>query len=388
METRGCLILRNVAIVGIGMTPLRPTTPELSYKELIYEAAVKAYEDAGVDPRRDIESLVCSSEDFWEGTSIFDEYVPDQLGAVLKPVCTISADGMYSLATAYMQILTGAFDIVAVEAHSKASDIVNISSIYDLALDPIYTRPLGLNANFIAGLEMNKFLHSRGADAKHCRMVPAKNRRNALANTFAMNGGNMDDNSVTKSLSDPLTAEDVAPIADGAAAIVLASEDVARKITDSPVWIDGVGWNLDTTYWTNRDLYFPRYVANAARMAYGMAGIHNPRKEIDFAEPYDPFDYKELHHMEGLLLCRKGEAPKLTVEGVTQRDGKLPICPSGGLLGVGNPIAAAGMMKICELFWQLRGEAGKRQVAGDPRTAVAQAWGDLMQIGTVVVMRS
>jgi len=388
METRGCLILRNVAIVGIGMTPLRPTTPELSYKELIYEAAVKAYEDAGVDPRRDIESLVCSSEDFWEGTSIFDEYVPDQLGAVLKPVCTISADGMYSLATAYMQILTGAFDIVAVEAHSKASDIVNISSIYDLALDPIYTRPLGLNANFIAGLEMNKFLHSRGADAKHCRMVPAKNRRNALANTFAMNGGNMDDNSVTKSLSDPLTAEDVAPIADGAAAIVLASEDVARKITDSPVWIDGVGWNLDTTYWTNRDLYFPRYVANAERMAYGMAGIHNPRKEIDFAEPYDPFDYKELHHMEGLLLCRKGEAPKLTVEGVTQRDGKLPICPSGGLLGVGNPIAAAGMMKICELFWQLRGEAGKRQVAGDPRTAVAQAWGDLMQIGTVVVMRS
>jgi acetyl-CoA C-acetyltransferase len=388
METRGCLILRNVAIVGIGMTPLRPTTPELSYKELIYEAAVKAYEDAGVDPRRDIESLVCSSEDFWEGTSIFDEYVPDQLGAVLKPVCTISADGMYSLATAYMQILTGAFDIVAVEAHSKASDIVNISSIYDLALDPIYTRPLGFNANFIAGLEMNKFLHSRGADAKHCRMVPAKNRRNALANTFAMNGGNMDDNSVTKSLSDPLTAEDVAPIADGAAAIVLASEDVARKITDSPVWIDGVGWNLDTTYWTNRDLYFPRYVANAARMAYGMAGIHNPRKEIDFAEPYDPFDYKELHHMEGLLLCRKGEAPKLTVEGVTQRDGKLPICPSGGLLGVGNPIAAAGMMKICELFWQLRGEAGKRQVAGDPRTAVAQAWGDLMQIGTVVVMRS
>lgn len=388
METRGCLILRNVAIVGIGMTPLRPTTPELSYKELIYEAAVKAYEDAGVDPRRDIESLVCSSEDFWEGTSIFDEYVPDQLGAVLKPVCTISADGMYSLATAYMQILTGAFDIVAVEAHSKASDIVNISSIYDLVLDPIYTRPLGLNANFIAGVEMNKFLHSRGADAKHCRMVAAKNRRNALANTFAMNGGNMDDNSVTKSLSDPLTAEDVAPIADGAAAIVLASEDVARKITDSPVWIDGVGWNLDTTYWTNRDLYFPRYVANAARMAYGMAGIHNPRKEIDFAEPYDPFDYKELHHMEGLLLCRKGEAPKLTVEGVTQRDGKLPICPSGGLLGVGNPIAAAGMMKICELFWQLRGEAGKRQVAGDPRTAVAQAWGDLMQIGTVVVMRS
>jgi acetyl-CoA C-acetyltransferase len=85
----------------------------------------------------------------------------------------------------------------------------------------------------------------------------------------------------------------------------------------------------------------------------------------------------------GAILRSTGGNP-----GIRVWDGKLPICPSGGLLGVGNPIAAAGLMKICELFWQLRGEAGKRQVAGDPRTAVAQAWGDLMQIGTVVVMRS
>jgi acetyl-CoA C-acetyltransferase len=72
---------------------------------------------------------------------------------------------------------------------------------------------------------------------------------------------------------------------------------------------------------------------------------------------------------------------------VTQRDGDLPTCPSGGALGVGNPIAATGVMKLCEMFWQLRGEAGKRQVKNDPHTAVAQAWGDLMQVGTVVVMR-
>jgi len=85
-------------------------------------------------------------------------------------------------------------------------------------------------------------------------------------------------------------------------------------------------------------------------MAYKMAGIKNPPKEIDVAEVYNPFDYKELHHMEGLRLCKKGEAPKLTVEGVTERDGDLPINPSGGLLGVGNPIAAAGMMKVCEIF--------------------------------------
>ncbi len=91
--------------------------------------------------------------------------------------------------------------------------------------------------------------------------------------------------------------------------------------------------------------------------------------------------------MEGLQLCGKGEAPKLTEDGVTQRDGDLPVNPSGGLLGVGNPIAAAGMMKICEIYWQLRKEAGKRQV-DDPVTGLAHAWGDLMQYSSVVVMRS
>src|SRR5262249_14509451 len=155
---------------------------------------------------------------------------------------------------------------------------------------------------------------------------------------------------------------------------------------DRPVWVDGVGWNLDTTYWTNRDLSYPDYVENAARMAYDMAGITEPRKQIHVAEPYDPFDYKELHHLEGLLLFDKGKAPEAAADGVTARDGDLPCCPSGGLLGVGNPIAAAGLMKIAELFWQLRGEAGARQVPGTPQRGVAQAWGDLMQVGTVVVM--
>ena len=152
------------------------------------------------------------------------------------------------------------------------------------------------------------------------------------------------------------------------------------------MWVEGVGWNLDTAYWTNRDLVYPEYVENAARMAYDMAGVTEPRKQIHVAEPYDPFDYKELHHLEGLLLFDKGKAPEAARDGVTARDGDLPCCPCGGLLGVGNPIAAAGLMKIAELFWQLRGEAGARQVPGTPERGVAQAWGDLMQVGTVVVM--
>src|SRR4030042_6281698 len=123
-------------------------------------------------------------------------------------------------------------------------------------------------------------------------------------------------------------------------------------------------------------------------MAYDMAGIKEPRKEINVVEPYDPFDYKELHHLEGLLLADKGQAAKLTADGVTQRNGNMPVCPSGGALGVGNAIAATGLMKVAEIFWQLRGEAGKRQVPGKPRKGLAQAWGDLMQGGTVIVLRT
>jgi acetyl-CoA C-acetyltransferase len=178
----------------------------------------------------------------------------------------------------------------------------------------------------------------------------------------------------------------VSPTSDGAAAIVIAAEEVARRVTDKPIWIQGVGWCLDSAYWTNRDLAYPEYVEKAAWMAYRMAGVKEPRKEINIAEPYDPFAYKELHHLEGLQLAPKGQAPKLLADGVFERNGDLPVTPSGGLLGVGNPIAAAGMMKICELYWQLRGEAAKRQVPGKPERGVAQAWGDLMQVGTVVVM--
>ncbi len=233
---------------------MRPTTPEVSYKELIFDAALKAYADAGVDPRRDVESFVCSSEDFYEGTSIFDEYVPDQIGAALKPVCTISADGMYSLATAYMQILTGLFDIVAVEAHSKVSDIVNISPIYDLALDPIYNRPLGLNANFVAGLEMNRYLYLSGATTQDCKRVVEKNRENALSNELAMNPANLDQGSDgSDSISSPLSRDDVAPLVDGAAIVVLAAEDAARSLRKDPVWIKGAGWASDSPSLETRD---------------------------------------------------------------------------------------------------------------------------------------
>jgi uncharacterized OB-fold protein len=236
---------------------------------------------------------------------------------------------------------------------------------------------------------MNRYMNAYGLDKRDIAAVAVKNKRNAADHPAALLGQGditIEDVLASETLAWPVQRLDVSPISDGAVAVIVASEEAAKRVTDRPVWIDGVGWNLDTAYWTNRDLVFPEYVANAARMAYDMAGITEPRKQIHVAEPYDPFDYKELHHLEGLLLFDRGKAPEAARDGVLNRDGDLPSCPSGGLLGVGNPIAAAGLMKIAELFWQLRGEAGARQVPGTPERGVAQAWGDLMQVGTVVVM--
>src|SRR5436853_11767 len=108
----------RVAIVGVGSAGFARETPDLSYKELMFSAARVAYDDAGVNPRTDVDSFVACSEDFLEGTSIFDEYVPDQLGAVRRPVQTVAGDGLFGIATAVMLVETGIARVVAVEAHS------------------------------------------------------------------------------------------------------------------------------------------------------------------------------------------------------------------------------------------------------------------------------
>src|SRR5512143_2462034 len=175
----------EVAIVGVGWSGFRPISPDLSYKELMFEAAVMAYEDAGIDARRDVDGFVTAAEDFHEGTAIFDEYVPDQLGGVLKPVHTIAGEGLHALAAAYMNIATGLQDIVVVEAHSKASNILSLPQITAYAMDPVYTRPLGAHPYYIAGLEMQRYMHETGTSAEQCAAVVAKNRRNALLNPAA-----------------------------------------------------------------------------------------------------------------------------------------------------------------------------------------------------------
>jgi len=384
---------KRVAVIGAGMTLFRRTLKETG-KELAWEASKMALDQAGLE-LKDIDSVVMgTAPDAFDGVHMKGEYLADGSGAYRKPYSRVfvgGGTGVLAVDAGWWHIASGQFDTCLVVAEEKMSSCYpHPAYAFTTIFDPIYARPLGVTLIWIFALEMHRYMHVHGIKKEDIALVSVKNKRNALDHPCAQLGANITVEDVLNSemLCYPVQRLDISPTSDGAAALVLASEDVAKKVTDNPVWIDGVGWCIDSTFWTNRDLYYPRYVQCAAQMAYKMAGIKNPPKEIDVAEVYDPFDYKELHHMEGLMLARKGQAPRLTAEGVTQRDGDLPINPSGGLLGVGNPIAAAGIMKCCEIFWQLRGEAGKRQVKGDPRTGLAQAWGDLMQYGSVVIMRS
>jgi acetyl-CoA C-acetyltransferase len=384
---------KRVAVIGAGMTKFRRNLKETG-KELSYEASSMALDQAGLE-LSDIQSVVMgTAPDAFDGVHMKGEYLADGAGAWEKPYSRVyvgGGTGVFTIDAGWWHVASGKFDTCLVVGEEKMSSCYpHPAYAFTTIFDQIYARPLGVTLIWIFALEMHRYMHVHGIKKEEIALVSVKNKRNALDHPCAQLGANITVEDVLNSevMCWPVQRLDISPTSDGAAALVLASEDVAKKLTDDPVWIDGVGWCIDSTYWTNRDLYYPQYVQCAAQMAYKMAGIKNPPKEIDVAEVYDPFDYKELHHMEGLMLARKGQAPKLTAEGVTQRDGDLPINPSGGLLGVGNPIAAAGTMKCCEIFWQLRGEAGKRQVKGDPRTGLAQAWGDLMQYGSVVVMRS
>ena len=384
------MALRKVAVIGAGMTKFMRRASETP-KELAWLAAKAALDSAEVK----LDQIDCvvlgSAPDAFDGLHMKGEYLSDGCGAWKKPFlrCYVGGGtGVYAAAQAWFQVASGLFDTALVVCEEKMSSCQpHPQAAFLTIFDPITEQPLRPNLLWIFALEQTRYMETYGITLKEIARVSVKNKRNAMDHPAAQLGANLTVEEVLASeiMAWPVHRLMVSPTSDGAAAVVLAGEEMARR-NSKPIWIQGVGWCLDTAYWTNRDLAYPEYVEKAAWMAYGMAGIREPPKEINIAEPYDPFAYKELHHLEGLQLAPKGEAPKLLADGVFDRDGNLPVTPSGGLLGVGNPIAAAGMMKICELFWQLRGEAGKRQVPGKPERGVAQAWGDLMQVGTVVVM--
>ncbi len=380
--------MREVAIIGIGATPFAPVTPDLSWKELTFSAAVRAYEDAGIDPRKDVQSFITCAEDFWEGFAIFDEFTPDQLGAAKRPMITVAGDGLLGLANAYMQIKTGLFDLVVVEAHSKISELLTYEDVLLFAFDPIYEAPLGGHPHYLAGLEMREYLAWTGTTEEECAAVVAKNKRNALKNPLAPFGAaiSVEDVLCSRYLFDPLKELEIAPLVDGAIVFVLAEGGLAHRLSEKPVLIEGLGWWSESP-WIGSRLPDGAYARHAAEMAYAQAGIKDPLREIDFVEVDDRFAYKELQHLEALGLARPGEAGQLLLEGAFGPEGELPVNVSGGSLGMGDAVEAGGLARALEIVLQLRGEAGPRQLEG-VEVGLAQSWRGLPHgSGAVAIFR-
>jgi acetyl-CoA C-acetyltransferase len=196
-------------------------------------------------------------------------------------------------------------------------------------------------------------------------LVSIKNHKNAKNNPFAQIAMDItvEDVMNSKMLSDPIKLLDSSPISDGACAIILADEQMTRRLSNKPVWVKGVGHSADAYNLGDRDLAEPGALIRAAQKAYDMAGIQNPIKEIDVAETYDAFSYQELLWSEGFGFCERGKGGKLVESGLTSMDGKLPINPSGGVLSA-HPVLVAGLARIAEITIQLRGEGNERQVKG------------------------
>ena len=362
----------RIAIVAVAQTKYEESKPALNVGELIWEVVegvlqetgLKFEDQAGDGDELFIDKIVACSEDYWQGRTISDCLYHMELGALRMDQTKVAADSAQAVYHGVINLLSGQHEIVLVVAHRKESEAVK-SVIENAALDPIYLRPLGLNFLTAAAMQARRYMDKYGVTQEQCAKVVVKNRGNAKNNPYAQEPLDLtvDDVLNSRMVAYPISLLDCKPISDGACALILAKEEKARKMTSKPVWIRGIGNCYDSHYLGDRDLADCESLVMAAKRAYSMAGITEPRTEINVAEISEEYSYQELLWMEGLGLCPRGEGGKIVDSGLTGMSGRLPVNPSGGVLS-GNPSGVAGMVRVIEAFLQLRQEAGRRQVSG------------------------
>lgn len=352
----------RAAIVGVGQTKYERGKTK-SFAELVYEAARKALDDAGLE-LKDIDNVVTTTNDFYDGRTIACMAVAEAAGSYGRDATNVEGDGTLSAFYGLMRTLSGVYGTTMVTTHCKVSE-GSPRKLFNQAFDPIYERLLGLDAISSCALQARAYMHRFGITQEQCARVSVKNHGNARNNPFAHVPLDIAVADVMKSpmLAEPIKRLDTSPISDGACAIILATEEKARKMAREPIWIRGVAHCADAYRLGERDLAASPALEAAARKAYRMAGVSDPAREIQVAEVYDAFSYMELMWYEGLGFCGPGEGGQLIDSGVTEMWGRLPVNPSGGVLSA-HSVQVAGLARIAEAVLQLRGEAGQRQVPG------------------------
>jgi len=363
--------MRDVAIIGVGMTKWGELWDK-SLRTIFTETALLAIADAGVDK---IDSMVvgCMSSGLFVGQEHLASLLADSLGRTPVPAARVESacsSGGAALRQGFIEVASGMSDIVLVGGVEKMTDVTGCEATFALgtAADQEYEGYHGLTFPGLYAMMAVAHMHRYGTTREQLALVAVKNHDNGSRNPLAQFPFKVTVDGVLNSVlvADPLRILDCSPITDGAAAVILCPADMARKAKRPVVRIAGVGQATDSIALSSRhDLTWLESTSIAAQKALAMAG----RKigDIDLFEVHDCFTIAEIMVTEALGLVEKGKGGRAVEEGLTARDGRFPVNPSGGLKAKGHPVGATGVAQAVEIVKQLRGEAGDRQIKGAKR---------------------
>lgn len=364
--------MRDVAVIGVGCTTFGEKW-DTSFRDLFVEAGALALEDAGVSGEQIGAMYVgnMSAGRFIEQEHI-GALIADYAGLASTHIPSTRveaacASGGLSFRQAFISVASGLEDIVVAAGVEKMTDVASGASVDALAgaADREWEGFVGATFPGLYAMIAHEYMSRYPLTREQLAQVAVKNHYNGARNPIAQFQQEITLETVLKStlVADPLRLFDCSPITDGAAAVVLAPLELARKFTDTPVRVLASAQASDTiALHDRRDISTLDATVAAGKRAFAMAGI--TPNEIDLVEVHDCFTIAEICAIEDLGFCRKGEAGRLTEEGITALDGDLPVNTSGGLKACGHPVGATGIKQVCEVVMQLRGQAGKRQIDG------------------------
>jgi benzoylsuccinyl-CoA thiolase BbsB subunit len=361
--------MRDVVILGIGMTNFG-RFPERPVAKIGAEAMLAALKDAGI-AWKDVPVVYCAHA---MGRTVDGELVEAELGHTGIPVINVSnacAGGGTAALLAYQAIATGLYDLSVAIGVDQAPP-GPLGGLFP----PTAEGALGIDT-YIGkyAMKMQRAIFEDRYTLDQMARVSVKNHNNACINPrsqYKIRMESVDDVHSSRMIAEPMTLYHCCPTGDGGAAIIFCTEALARRYTTAP-FITFAGGALTSQEFIRGELADTREVTvRAAKQAYEASGI-GP-EDLDLVELHDNFTVSELEHIVDLAICREEEVGSLMERGVFDIAGTTPVNVSGGLLGKGHPTSATGIAQLCEITWQLRGQAGERQV-NNPKTGLAHCCG-------------
>jgi acetyl-CoA C-acetyltransferase len=356
--------MREVAIVGAGMTRFGELWGS-SLRDLFVEAAVGALEEAGVD-RLDSVYVGNMSGGQFVGQEHLGPLMVDHLGmsgVAAARVESACASGGVALRQAFIEVASGLSDLVLAVGVEKMNDGADVTNVLATASDQEGEVYYGVTFPGLYAMIATAHMERYGTTLEDLAWVSVKNHRHGALNEKAQFPREFTIEDVMNSalVAEPLRLLHCSPVSDGAAAVLVCPLDQARAFTDRPVKIIGSALATDTMALADRaDPAALDAVQRAALRAYDMAGV--APKDIDVAEVHDCFSIAEICCIEALGFTERGMGGGAAREGVTALGGRIPVNTSGGLKAKGHPVGATGVAQAIEIYQQLRGECGKRQV--------------------------